>query len=117
MKRIDAAIILSLVILTSATIASAGGLLIPDLYRDNTFIKRAWFGSDVTTLFLVIPSFVIALIYSMRGSLHAKLILIGLLGYMLYNFAFYLFGATFNRFFLIYVLLFTMSIYALILNL
>jgi hypothetical protein len=36
---------------------------------------------------------------------------------MVYNFAFYLFGATFNSFFLLYVALFSLSIYALILGL
>jgi len=37
-----------------------------------------------------------------------------LLGFMLYNFAFYLFGTAFNKLFLVYVCLFTLSGYALI---
>jgi hypothetical protein len=40
-----------------------------------------------------------------------------MLDYTLYNYAFYLFGAAFNRFFLIYVALFTLSILALIFGL
>jgi thiamine transporter ThiT len=82
--------ILTFFILILAAVASAGGLFIPGLYRDSDIIKRAWLGSDVTTLFLVIPLLVVALRASMRGSLRAKLVWVGLLGYMLYNFAFYL---------------------------
>jgi len=40
-----------------------------------------------------------------------------MLDYTLYNYAFYLFGAAFNRFFLIYVALFTLAIFALIFGL
>jgi hypothetical protein len=40
-----------------------------------------------------------------------------MLDYTLYNYAFYLFGAAFNRFFLLYVTLFALSIFALIFGL
>lgn len=40
-----------------------------------------------------------------------------MLDYTLYNYAFYLFAAAFNRFFLIYVALFTLAIFALIFGL
>lgn len=49
--------------------------------------------------------------------MRAQLVWIGMLDYMLYNFGFYLFGAAFNWFFFIYVLLFALSIWALILAL
>lgn len=107
--------ILTIFILALSLIASAGGLFIPTLYHDNDFIRRAWLGSDITTLFLVVPLLAVALVFSMRGSLRAQLLWVGLLGYILYNYAFYLFGATFNSFFLIYTVLFASSIYALIL--
>jgi hypothetical protein len=41
----------------------------------------------------------------------------GLMLYMFYNYAFYLFGAKFNIFFLIYVALFSLSLYAIIIGL
>jgi hypothetical protein len=53
----------------------------------------------------------------MRGSQRAQLIWLGMLDYTLYNYAYYLFGAAFNRFFLLYVVLFTLSILALIFGL
>ena len=109
------AYILCFFIIILSAIASAGGLFISGLYRDSDFIRRAWFGSDITTLFVAVPLLAFALWFSMKNSLRAQLLLVGLLGYMLYNYAFYLFGAVFNDFFLIYTGVFTISIYALIL--
>jgi cellulose synthase/poly-beta-1,6-N-acetylglucosamine synthase-like glycosyltransferase len=69
------------------------------------------------TLVVAVPMLVAALILSIRGSHRATLIWLAMLNFMLYNYAFYLFGAAFNWFFLIYVLLFTLSIFALIFGL
>lgn len=107
-------LVLSVIIIILAVIASAGGLLIDGLYRDNNFIKTAWQGNDLVTLFLVVPVMIIALLFSIRGSLRARLIWMGTLWYMVYNYIFYLYAASFNKFFLLYVALFTISAYALI---
>jgi len=103
-----------MIIAVLATIASAGGLFIDGLYRDNPLITSAWHGNDFVTLVIAVPLMVLSLIFASRGSLKAQLVWIGTLGYMLYNYIFYLYGAAFNQFFLIYVLLFTLSIYALV---
>ncbi len=106
--------ILSVIISILAAIASAGGLLLKGLYRDNAFVTTTWLGNDAVTLFLAVPILVAALIFSARGSLKAQLIWLGALDYMLYNYAFYLFGSAFNAFFLLYVALLGLSIFALI---
>ncbi len=111
------AYILSCVIVLLAVVVSAGGLLFRGVYRDNDFVKMTWLGNDTVTLFLAVPILVVALIFSQRGSLKAKLVWMGMLDYMLYNYAFYLFGTAFNEFFLIYVVLFGLSIFALIFGL
>ncbi len=108
---------LSIIIAVLATIASAGGLLLNGLYRDNAFVTTTWLGNDAVTLFLAVPILAASLFFSARGSLKAQLIWMGALDYMLYNYAFYLFGASFNAFFLIYVALLGLSIFALILGL
>ena len=108
---------LSVLIAVLAVIASAGGLSLNGLYRDNTFVTSAWKGNDVITLFLAVPLLVMAMIFSKRGSLKAQLVWMGMLDYLLYNYAFYLFGATFNWFFLLYIALLVLSIFALILGL
>jgi hypothetical protein len=107
--------ILSVIIVLLATIASAGGLLLKNLYQDNAFVKSAWFTNDIITLFVVVPLLILSIYFSKKGSQQWLLIELGLLGYVFYNFAFYLFGAAFNVFFLIYTALFSMSAIVLIL--
>ncbi len=109
------AYILSLVTATFAAFASAGGLLIQNLYLDNDFVKTVWHTNDIITLFVVTPLLITAILFARKGSSRWLLLWIGLLGYMFYNFAFYLFGAAFNLFFLIYTGLFCLSAFSLIL--
>jgi hypothetical protein len=101
--------IFTAVIILLSVAASAGGLFIQNLYRDNAFVQSAWFTNDIVTLFVAVPLLLIAVFFTNKGSLRWKLIWIGLLGYIFYNFAFYLFGAAFNIFFLIYTALFSLS--------
>jgi hypothetical protein len=112
--NLKAAVKLSLILALFAVIASLGGLVLSDLYRDSDSIKAVWFVNDLITLFLAVPILLIALYYSQKGSLKARLIWIGSIWYLLYNYVFYLYGAQFNNFFLLYVLLFSLSVYALI---
>jgi len=108
---------LSALIVALAALASAGGLLKPDLYRDNALVKTAWYANDWVTLLVAVPGLAAAALLSARGSRRAHLVWLGLLDYMLYTYAFYLFGAAFNAFFLVYAALFASSIYALIFSL
>lgn len=108
---------LSAIIVFLAVITSVGGLLIENLYQDSATIQSAWLSNDIVTLFLAAPLLIIALKLVKNGSEKGQLLWVGLLGYMTYNYAFYLFGAAFNWFFLMYVAIFALSIYALILSL
>lgn len=108
---------LSVIVSILAIVASVGGLIIPDLYRDNEFVKSAWFTNDLITLIVAIPLLITSLLFAFKGSVRWQLVWMGMLGYMVYNFAFYLFGAAFNNLFLVYVALFSSSIAALILGL
>lgn len=107
--------ILSVIITLLATLASAGGLLIKNLYTDNDFVKQAWYTNDIITLFVAVPLLIAAMVLSKKGYQRWLLIWIGLLGYIFYNFAFYLFGAAFNIFFLVYTSIVSLSAIALIL--
>jgi hypothetical protein len=107
-------LILSVIITFLSAIASAGGLVFKEGYRDNDFIKISWMANDMVTLFVIVPLLIAVLIFSDRGNSKSKLVLLGLLAYMAYNYAFYLFGAVFNVFFLLYVAIFALSIFALI---
>jgi len=109
--------LLSLLIAALAAITSLGGLLFKGLYRDSDFIKNAWFANDWVTFAVAVPALLVSINLATKGSQKAQLVWMGLLLYMLYNYAFYLFGAAFNEFFLLYVALFTLSGYSLIFGL
>jgi len=109
-----AAYVLSVVIIILTVIASAGGLIIDGLYQGNALLVAGWFGNDLVTLLIAVPMLIASLILAVRGSQRAQLVWLGMLAYTLYNFAYYLFGTAFNSFFLIYVTLFDLSIFALI---
>lgn len=102
MKSNSYILMLSIIITLLAAIASAGGIWINNLYNDNAFVKSAWYINDIIILFVVVPLLVMAIYLSQKGSQRWLMVWMGLMGYVFYNFAFYLFGAAFNIFFLIY---------------
>lgn len=109
--------ILSVIIALLAMVESIGGLFLNGLYRDNLLVISAWKGNDLVTLCVAVPALIAALLLARGGSMRAYLVWMGMLDYMLYNYAFYLFGAAFNRFFLLYAALLALSIFALIFGL
>lgn len=109
--------ILSIVIAVLMTIASLGGLLLENLYRDNDFISRLWRGNDLVSLTIAVPLLVCSMFLTTKGSSRASLVWFGVLTFTLYNYAFYLFAAAFNWFFWIYVALVSLSIFALVFGL
>jgi hypothetical protein len=84
------------------------------LYRyDTLFVGALNRGTDAVTLFLGIPLLVISLLLYRRNSLRAGLVLTGVLAYFLYLSASLALGATaYNVLFLIYVALFSASLFA-----
>jgi hypothetical protein len=108
------ATLLSVIVASLALITSAGGLFWDGLYRDNILVTAAFRGNDLITLVGAVPGLIITLIMTRRGSVRAQLIWMGMLAYMLYNYVFYLYGAAFNSFFLLYAALVPLSVAALI---
>ncbi len=109
-----AAEILTILIIVLGIIASAGGLLIPSLYRDPVSIVPALRGQDLITL-LTMPILLMTLFAVRRGSTRAKLIWIGLLGYVLYAYLGAAVGYFLNNFTLLYIALFSLSLAAMVL--
>ena len=66
--KLRPAYILTAIITILAIAASAGGLFIDGLYRDNLLVTSGWYGNDLATLVVAVPMLVTALILSMRGS-------------------------------------------------
>ncbi len=96
---------------------SVTGLVLPELYRDVDWVTAAWYGNDFVTALVAVPLMVWALMAVRRGSRRAELVWYSMLGYCVYNYAFYLFGAQLNWFFPVYAVLFAMPVFALILAL
>jgi hypothetical protein len=96
-------------------VASAAGLLVDGLYRDGPWAREALRGGDLTTIAVAAPILLVSVLLARRGSRAAQAVWLGALAYSLYNFAYYVFGATFNDIFVIHIALFTLSIAALVL--
>jgi hypothetical protein len=109
-----ASIVLTLLILLLTLLATIGGITVEGLYRDNAFVQLAWWVNDRVTLYLGVPLLLAAFIMALRGNQRGRLLLLGILWYLVYNYAFYLFGAAFNAHFLLYVALFILPTLALI---
>ncbi len=85
-------------------------------YRLDTPIGAVGFmAADLVTLLLAIPLLVIAALLYQRGSLKGGLLLSGVLAYFIYNYGSLAFGAMYNPLFLIYVAIFSASLFGLIL--
>ncbi|MGE5541862.1 MAG: hypothetical protein ACM3WT_02375 [Bacillota bacterium] len=104
---------LTIAIVALEVLASAGGLFIPGLYRDTPWVVPQNRGQDLVTLILS-PVLVVIVPAVRRGSARATMAWIGLLGYVFYTYTGAAFAFAFNRFFLIYVALFSLSIAALV---
>lgn len=105
---------LSIVATILAGTAAGIGLFNAEIYYDNAFVKSAWYANDCVTLLVVVPILFIVLIVSKNGDLKPKLIWLGLISYLFYTYAFYLFGAAFNNIFLLYVAIYATSFFAMI---
>jgi hypothetical protein len=83
-------------------------------YRFNGLaIAAEGVGWDFVTLFLVVPFFFVTLVFMGRGSLRATLAAMGVLAYLLYQFAEYAMYLAYGPLFLLYVATFSLSLVAL----
>lgn len=108
-----AAYTLAATLAAAVVVQALGGLFIKGLYRDNAWVVSIYRGTDWVTLLAAAPLLIWSLIAAKRGSLRARLIMIGMTDYVFYNNIYYLF-TSFNRFFLVYVAIFILSLAALI---
>ena len=87
-------------------------------YQYDTPIGALSFkAGDLITLFLAIPVLIVSFVLYRQGSLRGGLLLTGALAYFLYTYMSLGFGATYNNLFLVYVLIFSASLFGLILAL
>lgn len=99
-----------------ALAASLAGLLIDGIYTGAAATAEMFRGYDLVTAVVVVPSLVIALRFARRSSVWAHLAITSLLAYLVYTYAYYLFGTGFNDLFLLHVATFAAGVSALILT-
>jgi hypothetical protein len=88
------------------------------LYRyDIPLTAVGYRAADAVTLVLALPLLIISLLLYRRGQLRGGLLLTGVLAYFLYTYGSMAFGAAYNPLFLVYVVLFSASLFALVLSL
>lgn len=88
------------------------------LYRyDSLFTAAAFRGTDAVTILVALPLFVVSFLNYRRGKLRGTFLLTGALSYFLYNGASMSFAAAYNELFLVYVTIFSASLFAFVLAL
>lgn len=100
-----------------AVCASPAGLLIDDVYAGAISTAEMFCGFDLVTAVVVVPGLVVALPLARRGAVRAQLITASLVAYLVYTYAYYLFGTGFNDLFLLHAAVFAGSVPALVLTL
>ncbi len=88
------------------------------LYRFDTVNSASQeIGTDIVTLLIGIPLLFAGILLSRKETLRGQLLLTGALGYFLYTYGAMCFLTAFNPFFLVYVALFSLSLFGFILSL
>ncbi len=84
-------------------VASLGGILLGSTYAAETRMQAALsIGNDAGNLVVIVPVLMIAAILALRGSAAARLVWMGTLAYLVYDFLNYALAIHFNSMFLAY---------------
>lgn len=102
-----------LVLVVGMALQSACGLLL-NPYRDLAWIALGWLGNDAVTFIVVCPLFAAALTGRRPDQPRWQLVRAGLVGYAVYNYAFYMLGAALNAMFPFYIALFVTAIVSIV---
>ncbi len=115
-SRTTPAYFVSIIVLSLMATASAGGLIMQNIYQDSAVIQSGWVGNALISLVIGVPVLAGSMVLSMRGNKGARLVWMGMLYFALTNYSLHLFGAEFNLFFPLYLSIVVFSILALLLS-
>ena len=116
MNRLTAADGLAWVGVPLAAVASGAGILIGDVYRDAPYWVQQARGTDVATLFLAVPLLAIGLLTA-RKSTVARAAVMGVLLYLVYNYAIFAFAVSMNALSGLYIVLLGLAVWSVALSL
>ena len=97
--------------------AAVVGLLVDDVYAGATSTAAMLRAYDLVSVALVAPALALATLRARRGSMRSRLAVAGLAAYVVYTYAYYLFGTGFNDLFLLHAAVFGAAFWLLILTL
>ena len=115
-KNMRPAYVLSALVAVLSAAVSGIGLAFPGVYRDNWGSGTAA-GNDLVTLAAAVPLLALSLAWSARGSVRGRLLWLGALYFMIYNYAFYVFGISVTRLYVPWIATFVFAAYAFALGL
>lgn len=101
-------------ILVLSVVTALSGLFRPEHYADPAGMVLLWRVQDLTILIAGVPVLAIGLWYTRRGSLRGRVLWLGGLAYMTYMWVHVVLQVAFNVFFLVYVALFSLSLFTLV---
>ncbi|SPL98934.1 Function Code:14.00 - Unknown [[Actinomadura] parvosata subsp. kistnae] len=107
--RLRAAWWLSGLVAVLTVVAASAGLLDEGLYSGPTALIARFRGNDMATLVAGVPLLSVALTASVRGSARGDLVWAGMLGYSIYNYAYYVYDPAFTDLFLVHVAIVVLS--------
>ncbi|MBM3135610.1 MAG: hypothetical protein FJZ89_10110 [Chloroflexi bacterium] len=84
-------------------------------YWDTVSMAAQMQANDLIALVLGLPLLALSFWLTLRGSLRGRIMLAGTLGFILYTYITMAFGAHYNALFLVYVALFSLSLFAFVL--
>ena len=85
-------------------------------YWDTVSSAAQTQANDLVTFALGLPLLAVSFWFTLRGSLRGRLMLTGTLAFILYTYITMCFGTAYNKLFLVYVALFSLSLFAFILS-
>lgn len=100
-----------------ALIAAGAGLLVDDVYDGAASTAAMLRGYDLVTAAVAVPALACATWLAHDGSVRARLTSASLVAYLVYTYAYYLFGTGFNDLFLLHALVLATALISLILHL
>ena len=92
--------------------AALTGLLVEGVYPGAESTAEMLRGYDLVTALVVVPALATAAHFAWRGSALAHLAVASLVGYVVYTYAYYLFGTGFNDLFLLHAAIFATGLVA-----
>jgi hypothetical protein len=108
--------LLCLVLLALATAATLTGLLREGTYPGPPATRATLRAYDLVTLVLVVPTLAVATVRARRGGALARMVRTSMLAFLVYNYAYYVFGTGFADLFLLHVVLFSTALITLVLD-